>query len=199
MHLTRSLILLAAVVVAAWSLTTVAALAQVEVFSESGNGHCPAMTKDGQHVEGGCHIELFSTSPKVLVAFIPGKVVIGSCDAHMETRIGEDGQGWATTASLTSPPNAPCTRMPCDLPWPIQVIETGGLATAEITFCLRPTIGTGFGICELHLPVTNLGAHEYEIGQSGINMCEAPQAFPLGVENFTYAYEEDSEHIEFVH
>lgn len=210
MRIAHKLLLPAIVATTALVAIPAAASAEVEVLSESQGTHCPAVTVDVHHVEGGCHVEIASTQPKYIVAFTPAPIVISNCNLHVEARIGEDGSGWVTAAAFTSPDpptNPPCTRAPCDevngtqIPWPFQLSEAGpGEEVGEMTFCMR-TVASGPGgagtQCQLHLPITDLGMHEYQVGSTETTFCE--NVSNVGVGGAGFAYEGDSEHVEIIH
>lgn len=209
MRVASNSFLTVAAVALAWTVMVASASAEVEVFSEPGGEPCTEVTMVGHQVAGGCHIEIASNQPKAFIAYVPSPVVLSSCDLHLEARIGGAGTGLVSQAAFSppSPPNgSSCTRVPCDeangtmLPWPISISESAGVETGELAFCLRP-IPSGPGAsgthCTLHLPVTDLGSHEYEIGQSGVEICEEiPNA---GLQGFGFTYEAGSERLEIIH
>jgi hypothetical protein len=208
----RRLFLLATISAAVLSLTATAATAQLEFIEEHASGnHCPDVTKTGHVVSGGCHIEARSEHHVALViqsAF--GPVTLSNCNVHLEGRVGEDGAGYITAMAFTNeipPVNPGCTRTACDeadgtvLPWPAAGSESGGLLTAEATFCVR-TIVSGPGgpgtMCEVHATGTDSGAHVYEAGDGGSYSCEnIPQ---VSIQNFHMLEEEPgSSGVELVH
>lgn len=218
MRLARKLFLLAAMAIAALAMTASTASAQIVELSEEGGDHCPAVVKNVHDVTGGCHIEFESENEVPLVANVPGVgvVTLSNCEVHIEARVGEDGEGWVTQALLTGhpAPSVPCTRTPCDeaapshveLPWEIHIEEDGpGLEFADVRFCLRPVAndeGVGNSFCTVHLPISDNGNHDYEIGDNADAHCE-PGDFPFDVwiETPHFQYEEGSTEpkIEIVH
>jgi len=223
MRLARKLFLLAAMALAALALTATTANAQVEVIDEDGfNDHCPAVTVVNDHdVVGGCHVEYKSEGDVPLVVQTAGgPVTLSSCEFHLSGRVGENGSGYIDNALLTDevpPSNPPCTRTPCDEPsnaahhphaellWPIAFTEIDGVETLEATFCLRPTAnpeGSGNTPCEVHLPWTDNGGHNYEIGApTGIYSCE--NLPPVSITRAHFVNETDpelgTEDVEIIH
>ena len=57
--------------------------------------------------------------------------------------------------------------------------------------------------CEVHLPIEDLGSHDYEIGTAGGTEyhCEVPPGVDVWIENAHFEYEEgtEEEKIEIVH
>ena len=192
------------------------AAAQVEVSSESGP-HCNAIQVTGPHAAiGGCRVEFQSTGEVPLYADVPGMGVVelSNCEMHLDTRIGEDGAGYVTRALLTGhpEPSTPCTRAPCDeaatshqeLLWPISFEEEPGELSVEVVVCLRPSAlaeGSTGTFCTLHLPVTELGSHDYEIGQAGSfhSHCEPGLPFDVWFQNAHFTYEDGTDTVEIVH
>ena len=216
MRLARKLFLLAAMAIAALAMTASTASAQIVELSEEGGDHCPAVVKNVHDVTGGCHIEFESENEVPLVANVPGVgvVTLSNCEVHIEARVGEDGEGWVTQALLTGhpAPSVPCTRTPCDeaapshveLPWEIHIEEDGpGLDFADVRFCLRPVAndeGVGNSFCTVHLPISDNGNHDYEIGHTpSEDFCELSAPVPISIESAHFLYEEGSDKIEILH
>ena len=214
MRLARKLFLLAAMAVAALAVGAGAANAQVEVIDEPSGEHCGAVTTLTAHTAvGGCLVEFESTGAVPLHAYIPGKVTLFDCSWHLEARIGENGTGYVTQAKLTNTTPGSCPRTPCDeaapshaeLLWPFVLNESAGQESLELTFCLRPLTfpdveGQGNTPCTVHLEVTDLGNHDYEIGHSpSESFCEPGLPFPVSLESLHFLYEEGSDKIEIIH
>ena len=216
MRLARKLFLLAAMAITALAMTAGTANAQIEVLDEPTGEHCGTVTTPTAHTAaGGCLVEFQSEEEIPLHAYIPGKVTLSDCEVHITARIGEDGEGYVTKALLTEEPGSdvPCTRTPCDeaepshaeLLWPIHLREAAGEESIEATFCLRPITdpdveGQGNTPCTVHLEVTDLGNHDYEIGHSpSESFCEPGLPFPVSLESLHFLYEEGSDKIEIIH
>ena len=186
MRIARKLFLLTAMALTALAMTATTASAQIEVLEEDEGHHCPAVTINVHHVEGGCHIEFFSVVDIPLHAYIPAKTTISSCEWYLEGRVDENGEGYIDRIIL-EPPHAgavPCTRQACDeltgtqphpdLPWPFHIREEGvGHEELEMEICLRAgDEGNTGNWCELHLGFQNEGGHQYEIGGPVESFCE---------------------------
>lgn len=216
MLLARRVILLAAIGAATFAMTASAASAQIEVLHEDGE-HCEPVELLQHLATGGCFVELKSTGEVPLYANLPGVgvVALSNCEWHLLARIGEDGAGWVFWARLTGhpAPSVPCLREPCDefppshveLMWPLQIEESNGQATLELTYCTRHLStpeGEGHIACRLHIPVSDLGNHEIELGTEGGSVeshCEPGLPFDVWVTNAHFRYEVDSDRIEIVH
>jgi hypothetical protein len=191
MRLTRKLLVSGAVLVAGLVLTATPAYAQIEVFSEPGDGGCGEVTISAHVVSGGCHVEAESLGSVALVAYVPQPVVISSCDVYAEGYVGQDGAGYITEVNLTTPtppPEPPCTRTPCDhegpgmIPWEASIGEEVGSESVEVTFCLRPIMGTGSGTCTVHMPLFTDNTHDWHVGNSSEYFCEASNPYPMSIE-----------------
>ncbi len=197
----------------ALALSATTANAQVEVFDEETDDHCPALMISGHNVTGGCHVHYEAEEHIPLVAYTPtGAVVLFNCNVHLEAQIGEDGSGYVTKAVLTDevpPENPPCTRTPCDeappshadLPWPLQIQEnTIGQESVELELCLRTanafggTEGGAQSRCELHFPVTQNFDHNHEIGDHAEYFCEvSPSPVPIAFRDIHFINENPAE------
>jgi len=221
MRLARKLFLLGAMALAALALSAGSAFAQetpLEVAPETGTEECGTVTEVGGHdVVGGCHVE-FSAESVPLWAHIPGETPVSNCRVFFEAQIGEDGEGFVTTATLTAAtegPAVPCSRTPCDeaegsatphadLLWPIHLVEHGPDAEeVEANFCLRVATnqeGQGNAFCEVHLPlVDGANEHEYVISDETHQFCEvSPQPFPVSITGDIRSVV-DGENIEIIH
>ncbi len=202
MRLARKLFLLVAMAFAALAMTAGAASAQVEVLEEDG-GHCSAVAVGvGHAVTGGCDVEYTTEHHIPLVAYTPAPVIVSNCNVHLSAQIGETGAGVVNvavfTAETVNPPVPGCTRAPCDeatgqmLPWPVQILETGpSTERLEATFCLR-TIPSGPGgpgtYCEVHLPFSQVGNHNHEVGDNQEYPCEVA-AIPTAIRNVHFINE----------
>jgi hypothetical protein len=212
MRLARKLFLLGAMAVAALALTAGSASAQFEVLDEDGGGgHCPAVALIPSHgVTGGCELDVRGKVP--LYAHIPAETPISNCFVDLEARIDENGEGYVESAIFTpgaAPPNVPCTRAPCDeangtqLPWRFHLDEVApGDERVEATFCLR-TVASGPGgtgtNCEVHLELSDLGSHNYEIGHLAQHQfCEGNPIPPVSIVGHLETYN-PLETIEIIH
>ena len=214
MCLARTLFLLTAMAAAALAVAGGTANAQREVSDEGSGEHCPPSTVASAHTaDGGCVVELQSEGGIPLHGYVPGKVTVFSCEWHLTARIGDDGEGYVTQALLFQDASSqiPCTRTPCDeptpsheeIPWPIDINEAGGEESLELTFCMRPVFdaeGSGALPCTVHLEVTDLGNHDYEIGHTpSEDFCELSAPVPISIESAHFLYEEGSDKIEILH
>jgi hypothetical protein len=208
--------------ITALALTATTANAQIEVLEEDGPGHCTAvsLSPTGHVVSGGCPIEYRSEHHVPLVAYTPAPVIVSNCNVHLSARIGENGAGYVTAASLTAetvnPPVPGCTRAACDengpvgasamLPWPVQITETAaGVETVDATFCLRTISSLEGGPqthCGVHLPYTSPVTHDNEVGDNAEYFCEVA-AIPTSIRNLHLINEvsatESTEDIEVIH
>jgi hypothetical protein len=186
MRLARKSILLAAVAATALALTAGSTSAQESpkgAYTEE-ISPCGTVTLVGHDAQGGCHVEFRNTGNGIpLHVYIPSKTTISNCTVHLEGQIGTNGEGYFDEITLTPPTGGgfPCTRTECDeaeggtnphadIPWPFHFVEhDSGEEEVEATFCLRAsntTEGTAGSKCEIHLKTTDLGDHDYEIGQA---------------------------------
>lgn len=201
------------------AISATTASAQVELLEEDG-GHCPAVTKIGHHVEGGCVVEYQSTGEVVMFAHVPGigPVQLTNCELHFEARVGEGGEGWVTQSTVTSHPSPsfPCTRTACDeagdsndphavIPAEFVILETGGVESGELRFCFRPTSnpeGVGGAFCTMHATGSDTGNHGFELGDPETEThCEPGDIpFDVWVTNSHFVVEEGpSSNVELVH
>jgi hypothetical protein len=201
MRLARKLVLFAGVALMALAMSPGAVSAQeLEVHDETEGVvlPCGGVALVVHTVSGGCHAEFRSEGNVTLVAHVPTPVSISNCQFHLDARIGTDGGGYVTRAVLSppAPPFGPgCTRAHCDeaasapnphaeLPWTIHFNESAGALSAEIRLCLRVlSAGEGGtpGYCTLHLPVTDQGDHNYELGTSNLEAFCEPGDWDFGV------------------
>jgi hypothetical protein len=117
-----------------------------------------------------CPIHAKSTgSPNHLTSVLevnaPGHTVFSRCTDEFEGEIYEDGTGHITNQVLTGPL---CTRQACDsaleTEWPFELEETSpGVETIDVRFCLEPIGGGAEFHCDLILPITDAGNHDYII------------------------------------
>lgn len=190
MRLVRKLLMLGAMSASAIALTAGSASAQLEVHSEPGGEGCGEVTLEDHVVSGGCHIEAESLGTVKLYAYIPSMppIVVSACDIYAEGFVGQDGSGYVAEVDFMAPSSGmvPCTRQACDeanetmLPWPASIV--GG--TIEMTFCVRAVNsqpGTGLP-CEVHLPLSDSGSHDWLIGDGTEYFCESFEEAPLAID-----------------
>ena len=223
MRLVCKLFLLASTMLAVLALSAATASAQLEVIDEETDESCPPVVLEFHGVTGGCHVEFKSENHiTFVVQTAGGPVPFTKCNWHFEGRVDEDGAGYVTAAALTNEPppgtNPPCNRTPCDesassahphaeLPWTIEFTEVNALETVEFMLCFR--LADAFGgveggtgtPCELHLPWTDEGGHNYEIGTGASYSCENLPAVSLQNVHFVNETDPDSgtEDMEIVH
>jgi hypothetical protein len=175
-------------------LASGSATGQIAAYSEPGDEDCGEVVNDGGVVSGGCHVEAESIGDVALHVYVPFKVTITTCSVGLEGVVGEDGTGYITSAGLT-PSGTPCTREPCDLPWPAQITESGpGEELVEVTFCLAGPSGSAS--CTLHIEPFSDNEHDWEVGGSEY-FCESSQP-PLSIEG-QFGIVPDGEVVEVVH
>jgi hypothetical protein len=212
MRLASKLFVLGAMAVAVLAVTAGSASAQFEVLDEDGDGgHCPEVTLlSGHAVQGGCELDV--RGKIAIYAHIPAETPIINCFIDLEARIDENGEGYIESAIFTAgtaPPAVPCTRAPCDeangnqLPWRFHLNEvTPGDEQLEMTFCLR-TVASGPGgtgtNCEVHLELSDLSSHNYEIGHLAQHQfCEGNPIPPVSIVGHLESYN-PLEEIEIIH
>jgi hypothetical protein len=171
----------AATVAAALSLMAAGVSAEMTIRPEAG-GQCSDVKKVDGHVRGGCLVEYISSGHVPMIMYAPTPIMFGSCDWYFEARIGGDGAGWVTYASMNSEaePDFPiCTRVPCDdagnriIPWRVRIGKGArGRESLEITTCFREVESRRGESCQVRLPLTHgVKSHDAVIGAGAGYRC----------------------------
>jgi hypothetical protein len=113
---------------------------------------CPAVTKTGGTVTGGCVIQWRSSIARIEYGtrFGPYETVDGDCTETLTARVDGAGHGWITNVALTDTGCGDFT-LPCAQPWEIQFHKTGsGAFHGHFQRCIQ-IVWTYSGLLDLNV------------------------------------------------
>jgi hypothetical protein len=214
MRFARRLFVLAVAAVAAMAFASPAlAQTEVEVSTEPGAEHCPAVTMagEGHGISGGCLMHATSVGQ---VVFFNGGSPIMACSSEFEARVDEFGHGYIYDQVFTGPQCIiePCTEDPPtdneQEEWEFQIDEPNGSSAESerltFAFCISPVGDMATKVrCELEIGTTDLDDHDYRFatsqGATG-TACHPPNPFSLrGVWDLEYGDDHEGEVVEIHH